>query len=545
MDWCEGLGFIIICTSLVAFGVKLHLINRYAIRDSLRQEFWRECDDFSKKYLSKTVVQLVLYFLVTAGILTFLIIDSLDDTQRLISITGLAFLIVFGVVFSKHPTKINWRQVTWGFALQFVFGLLVLRWSFGREVINCLGNKVEQFLAYTNDGSIFLYEYLVSRQPYLLGSLNDTTVAYEVAKEINESKATPGITAFVALTVIYFFNFVINILFYLGTVTWLTDTLGSAIEFTMGTTTCESVNAAANIFLGQTMSPLLIQPYIPKLTMSELHAIICSGFATIAGNVFAIYVSLGVDASHLVSASVMSAPAALAYAKLLYPETEESQTSASNKKKIPKDPNGPKGIMDAASRGAEEGATLVLNITSILISMVAFMAFLNGIVNYFAVQIGLDYINFEWILGKIFMPLAWMMGIPWDDCAIVGELIGTKLVLNEFLAYRRLGILAASGELGERTVAITTYALCGYANPASMGITLAVMSSLYPPRRPDYSKLIFRGFVAGANACFLTACFAGALISDESKEIDNLRPENDKMFRNMADVCYSEGSCQF
>ena len=364
-----------------------------------------------------------------------------------------------------------------------------------------------------------LFGYLVHRQPFIPALLSNESVAYEVATEINQAKAVSGVVVFTSLSVIYFFSFVVNILFYYGIIQRLTQVIGWFLRVTIATTACESLNAAANIFLGQAIAPLLIQPYLHKLTFSEIHVIMVSGFATIAGTTMAAYITFGVSPAHLLSASVMSAPAALAYGKLFWPETEESKTLDKDIKLTKAEGEKEEAnLIDAATRGASEAAILVLNITAIVVAFIAFVAFLNAVVSFFGGLIGHEEVTFEWFLGKVFIPLAWLMGVPWEDCEDVGYLIGIKTVVNEFIAYRELGIYINRGQLQPRSIIIATYALCGYANPGSMGVQLAVLTGLCPERKGDYAKVVVRAFIAGSCACFLTACIAGALITEDSLE---------------------------
>ena len=315
---------------------------------------------------------------------------------------------------------------------------------------------------------------------------------------------------------IIFFSFAIQILYYYGIMQRVIMKIGWLLQVTVGTTACESLNAAANIFIGQTEAPLLIKPFIHKLTMSELHAIMTGGFATIAGSVLAAYISFGVSPSHLLSASVMSAPAALAVSKLLYPETKRSRTTVD-------DINVEKGdevnALDAASRGAMSVVKICGYIAASLIAFIAFIAFVNGVLGWLGALVGFDEavgvpLSFEYITSKVFMPVAWLMGAPWEDCGQLGELIALKTIVNEFVAYGRLEEMMDAGELTPRGIIIATYALCGFSNLGAMGIQISGISALAPERRSDLAKIAFSAMLAGNVACFLTACIAGALISD-------------------------------
>lgn len=316
-----------------------------------------------------------------------------------------------------------------------------------------------------------MFGYLVNQKPFLLGKLKNGTAGFEVAEAINSAAAIKSVVVFKALSTVYFFSFLVSMLFYWGALQWLVVQLGWLLQASLGTTACESLNAAANIFLGQATAPLLVKPYLARLTRSEIHAIMTGGFATIAGTVLAAYISFGVPSAHLVSASVMSAPAALAFAKLFYPETEKSRTKAENIViEAPQEAN----VLDAATQGATSAGILVVNITAIVVAFIAFMAFLNSIAAWLGDLVGVQGVSFDFLLGKLFIPLSFLLGVDWADCEKVSRLIGIKTVLNEFIAYRELGQLIAAREISARSQVIATYALCGFANPGSIGQCLGV-----------------------------------------------------------------------
>ncbi|KAG0723856.1 Sodium/nucleoside cotransporter 2 [Chionoecetes opilio] len=373
-------------------------------------------------------------------------------------------------------------------ALQFILGLVILRWPLGRAVFQCAGDKVSAFLAFTDAGSAFVFGKLVSED---------------------------HIFAFQVLSVILFFSFCIQILYYLGVMQWVVLRVGWFLQVTIGTTACESVNAAANIFLGMTEAPLLIKPYIPDMTKSELHAVLTGGFATIAGSVLAAYISFGVDASHLLSASVMSAPAALGFAKLFYPETKPTKTSFKDLRIIKGEEAN---WLHAAMVGVTNAIPLVANIAANLVSFYAFIALCSSILNWSCTLVGVEQgvCSLENLFGWIFMPLAWVMGVQWSECGLVGELIGLKTIVNEFVAYAKLAEMKTAGLLSKRAEIIATYALCGFSNISSIGINLGGFGAMAPSRRGDLAKVVVRAMIAGSCACFLTASIAGALLSDDS-----------------------------
>lgn len=510
IDWCGGLGFLIIITVIVYCNLLyFHVIKRFLIWKRIKIQ----PSERMEQIVSKTASKWVMTLSVIAAIFIFLIIDTANDRQRLISAGGIVAIITFGAVFSKSRKDIIWRHVTWGLTLQFIFGLLILRWSYGTAFFKCLGTKVDTFLGFTDAGSSFVFGYLVNQQPFLPKLLKNGSVEQQVAESINVAHATSSVVVFKALSTVYFFSFLVSMLFYLGALQWLVIKIGWLLQATIGTTACESLNAAANIFIGQATAPFLIKPYLADLTLSEIHAVMTGGFATIAGTVLAAYVSFGVSSAHLVSASVMSAPAALAFSKLFYPETEKSKTKADNLViEAPKEAN----ILDAATQGASSAGILVVNITAIVVAFIAFMAFLNSIVAFLGDLVGISGLSFDVILGKLFIPLTFVMGVEWDDCEKISRLIGLKTILNEFIAYRELGVLIENGEISQRSTTIATYALCGFANPGSIGVQLATLSSMAPGRKADFAKVAFRAFISGTLACFLTACIAGSLYDQET-----------------------------
>jgi len=277
----------------------------------------------------------------------------------------------------------------------------------------------------------------------------------------------------------------------------------------MKTSGSETLSAAGNIFVGQTEAPLLIKPYVETMTMSELHAVMTGGFATIAGGVLAAYVSFGVPAEHLIAASVMSAPAALAMSKIMFPETEDSPTKGEVTIKLERtSTNG----LDALTSGALDGLRLALNVGAIIIAFLGVLAALNALIAFFGGLIGYPTLSLESILAVLLAPIAWLMGVPWADCSAVGTLLGKKTILNEFIAYLDLQQLIEQNAISERAVIIATYALCGFANIGSIGIQIGGIGGIAPSRQSDLAKIGVRAMIGGTLACFTTACIAGMLL---------------------------------
>lgn len=495
--WCNGDGFLILITLIAGAGILYFKVVKVYCGDFLYSNVLLFLDAQFSKVWRYRVVRLATYVTPLLAMLIFVIADAWHEPHRLISLFGVCVLLVFGFVFSTAPRKVRWRQVAWGMGLQFVLGLMILRWPLGKAVFECAGDKVSGFLAFTDEGSGFVFGDLVKPYP------DDPDPASHRA-----------IFGFKVLSVILFFSFCIQILYYYGVMQWIVLKLGWLLQVTVGTTACESVNAAANIFLGQTEAPLLIKPYLPDMTKSELHAVMTGGFATIAGSVLAAYINFGVDASHLLSASVMSAPAALAFAKLFYPETKQTKTSFKDIRIVKGEETN---WLHAAMVGVSNAIPLVANIAANLVAFYAFIAFCSSIFNWTCTLAGAEdgVCSLENLFGWIFMPLAWVMGVDWSECDLVGELIGLKTIVNEFVAYAKLSEMKKDGLLSRRAEIIATYALCGFSNISSIGINLGGFGAMAPTRRADMAKVVVRAMIAGSCACFLTACIAGTLLSDD------------------------------
>jgi CNT family concentrative nucleoside transporter len=325
---------------------------------------------------------------------------------------------------------------------------------------------------------------------------------------------TGALFAFSVLPTIIFFSSLMTLLYYVGIMQFFVRIFARLMVRTMGTSGAESLSAAGNIFVGQTEAPLLVKPFVKTMTNSELHAVMTGGFATVAGGVMAAYVGLLVAffpdiAGHLIAASVMSAPAALAISKIMYPETEESLTRGEVKLELERtDANA----IDAAARGASEGLGLALNVGAMLLAFIALLALLNGLLGWVTGFFGTP-LTMQTILGWLGAPVAWLMGTPWKDAQAVGTLLGEKTALNEFVAYLHLANMLQGGEdLSARSIVIATYALCGFANFSSIAIQIGGIGGLAPERRGDLSRMGLRAMIGGTLAAFMTACVVGILL---------------------------------
>jgi concentrative nucleoside transporter, CNT family len=411
--------------------------------------------------------------------------------ERLISLIGLLVFIAIAYLFSTNRQAVRWQPVLWGIALQLFFALFILRTPIGFAIFEFVGNLVTQFLNFSDAGASFVFGE----------NFEDFFFAFKV------------------LPTIIFFSAFISVLYHYGILQRVVQWIAWLMMRTMRTSGSESLSAAGNIFVGQTEAPLLIKPYISSMTQSELHAVMTGGFATVSGGVLAAYVSFGIPAEHLIAASVMSAPAALAISKLLYPETEDSPTAGDVKMKVERTSVS---VIDAAASGAIDGLKLALNVAAMIIAFLALLAMFNALLGWLGSLVGLPELSLELILGYLLAPVAWLMGIPWADCLQVGALLGKKTILNEFIAYLDLSELIGAGAssadaattatISERAAIITTYALCGFANIGSIGIQIGGIGGIAPDRQHDLARLGVRAMIAGTLACFMTAAIAGMLL---------------------------------
>ncbi|MGB7085127.1 MAG: NupC/NupG family nucleoside CNT transporter [Phormidesmis sp.] len=401
--------------------------------------------------------------------------------ERLVALLGLCAFIGFAYLISVNRPAIRWQPVLWGLALQLIFALFILRTAVGLAIFQWLGSVVSAFLDFSDAGASFVFGE----------NFQDFFFAFKV------------------LPTIIFFSAFISLLYHYGILQRAVQAVAWVMMRTMKTSGSETLSAAGNIFVGQTEAPLLIKPYVATMTMSELHAVMTGGFATIAGGVLAAYVSFGISPKDLIAASVMSAPAALAISKIMFPETEVSPTRGEVSLKVERTTTN--GI-DAIASGALDGLKLALNIGAMIIAFLAILAAFNALLGFVGGLFGYPNFSLEMILAVLLAPVAWLMGIPWADCSAVGTLLGKKTILNEFIAYLDLQTLIQENAISERSVTIATYALCGFANVGSIGIQLGGIGGIAPNRRTDLARIGLRAMIAGTLACFMTACIAGILL---------------------------------
>ena len=398
--------------------------------------------------------------------------------ERLIGLIGIFVLLSTAFLLSNNRSKINYKTVGWGFGLQFIFAFLILKTPIGKPFFGFFDKVITKLIGFSNNGANFLF--------------GDNPIFDSFA--------------FRVLPSIIFFSALMSVLYHFGITQRAVSFIAKIMQRSMDTSGPETLSVSANIFVGQTESPLLIKPYILKMTRSELMTLMVGGFATVAGGVLAFYVTWLANipgiAGHLLSASVMSAPAALAIAKIIYPEVEveniDNNIKLSNSKQS-------SNIIEALGIGASDGLKLAVNVGAMLIAFISIIALTNYLLSFLGTSL-------EIILGYLFQPLAWSMGIPWEDSGAIGSLLGKKIVFTELIAFRDLKEMIDGNVISKRSAIIASYALCGFANFGSIGIQLGGIGGIAPERKKDISEIIFKAMIGGAIASFITASIAGILI---------------------------------
>lgn len=396
------------------------------------------------------------------------------------SILGIIFIFLVAFLLSNNKKRINWRTVIIGFLIQFGFAVIALKWSVGKYVLGKVALGVQSVINYANEGVSFIF-----------GSLSKDGSIFAVN----------------VLSVIIFISAIVSILYYLGVMQFVIKIIGGGLAKLLGTSKLETISASANIFLGQTEAPLLIKPYVGKLTESELFTVMVGGLASVSGSILVGYSLLGIPIEYLVSASFMAAPAGLVISKIILPEIKEAEVN--NEIEMVKDDSA--NVVDAAAKGAIDGLGLVLNIAAILLAFVALIALVNGLIGWIGGWFGFADLSLQTILGYIFSPVAAVIGVPWNEAVTAGSLIGQKVILNEFVAFTSLSPLM--GTLSAKTVAIVTFSLCGFANISSIAILIGGIGGMAPNRKHDIARLGWKAVAAGTLCNLLSATIAGLLIS--------------------------------
>ena len=416
---------------------------------------------------------------------------------RFTGVLGLITMFALAWIFSTNRKAIRWRTVVWGLGLQILFAFMVLKWSFGQRVLHAAGNAVNHLLAFAFAGSTFVFGDLADSHSKIGAAFGTNFFAFQV------------------LPTIIFISAFFAVLYYLGIMQLVIRGFAKAMQWTMKVSGAESLNVAASIFMGQTEAPLTIRPFLPGATRSELMTIMTSGMAHVSGGIMAAYILYGISASSLLAAVIMTAPGTILISKMLVPETEKPATEGVVQ--IPEDAqHKDENLIGSIARGTIDGGRLAFNVGIMLISFLALIALLNGILGGTHNFLGAHHIPFphslDAILGFFFAPIAWLIGIPWHDAPIVGNLLGTRMVLNELVAYTYLGGYAKAGALAARSVTIATFALCGFANLSSIGIQIGGIGALAPNRRNELAKLGFRAMLAGTMANLMSASIVGILV---------------------------------
>jgi concentrative nucleoside transporter, CNT family len=404
--------------------------------------------------------------------------------KRLTGIFGMALILGIGIALSRNRRAISWRVVGWGLGLQLAFAIFVLQVTFGRDLFSTLGDVVKTILGYSYVGSAFVFG------------------------EIGKQQSSLGVIfAFQVLPAIIFVSALFAILYYLGVMQLVVKAFAIVMNKVMGASGAESLNVAASIFMGQTEAPLTIRPFLNKMTRSELMTVMTAGMAHVSGSIMAAYIAFGIEARHLLTAVIMTAPGTIMMAKIIEPETETPETLGGVKVEIPRtDVN----VVDAAARGTTDGLYLMLNVIAMLVSFIALVALVNGGFGWVHGHVSWFPDTVQTVLGWIFRPIAWAMGVPWHDSGTIGSLLGERMVLNEFIAFKDLGPMRA--QLDPLSFTIATFALCGFANVSSVGIQIGGIGALAPERKHDLALLGFRAMIAGTLANFLSATLAGMLL---------------------------------
>jgi len=405
--------------------------------------------------------------------------------ERFIAIIGMIVLLAIAYAMSNNRSKIDYRLVGWGLGLQLIFALFILKTPIGLPFFEFFDDIIKKLLEFSDKGGDFLFASFVTNQ------VDAPLINFAVR----------------VLPTVIFFSALIGILYHLGVMQFVVKWIAKVVQKTMGTSGSETLSVVGSIFVGQTEAPLLVKPFVKTMTKSELMTIMVGGFATVAGGVMAIYVAMlsnvpGI-AGHLMAASIMSAPAAIVVAKIIYPELEESETAGTLQVTVEKTANN---AMEAMGDGAIDGMKLAANIGAMLIAIVAMVAMFDGILSFANTSLAE-------ILGFLFKPLAFLMGAPWEEAGVLGTLLGEKIVLTELVAYKDLSILTNEGSISDRTAIIASYALCGFANFASIGIQMGGIGGIAPSRKKDIANFALKAMVGGALASWLTACIAGMLIT--------------------------------
>ncbi|MBY6062763.1 NupC/NupG family nucleoside CNT transporter [Pseudidiomarina sediminum] len=410
------------------------------------------------------------------------------------SFLGIAILFAIAILFSTNRKSINWRTVGGAFAIQLLLGAFVLYVPFGQDVLYSVANGVATVISFTNAGIEFMFGNLVSKEHGFIFAIQ-------------------------VLSVIVFFSSLISVLYYLGIMKWVIRILGGGLQKIIGSSRPESMSAAANIFVGQTEAPMMVRPFIASMTRSELFAVMVGGMCSVSGSVLAGYAGVGVELKYLIAASFMAAPAGLLMAKIIMPELDNPredidniiEESSSQKAGDVQVEDRSVNVIDAAAAGASSGVQLAINVGAMLIAFVALIALVNGIFGWVGGWFGYPDLSLQQLFGYVFQPIAYVLGVSWDEAQLAGSFIGQKLVINEFVAY--LDFVNYKDQLSMHSQVIITFVLCGFANFSSIAILLGGLGGMAPSRRHDIARLGMRALLAATLANMMSAAIAGFFYS--------------------------------
>lgn len=405
---------------------------------------------------------------------------------RFTGLLGILTMLGLAYVFSTNRRAIRKKTVAWGLGLQILFAIFVLRFSIGAKLFQSAGDVVTHLLSYSVEGSKFVFGKL---------GVNTPDVGF--------------IFAFQVLPTIIFIAAFFAILYYLRVMQFIVFIAAIVMKWLMGTSGAESLNVAASIFMGQTEAPLTIRPYLPNVTRSELMTIMTSGMAHVSGGIMAAYIAYGAEAKHLLTAVIMTAPGTILISKMLVPETEEPQTAGRVELKRTEEEKK-ENFLGAIARGTSDGLQLAINVAAMLIAFLALIALTNGILGGIHGWVSWFPSSLQQIFGFVLSPIAWLIGVPWHDAREIGNLLGTRMVLNELVAFTQLGPMKAT--LDPRSFTIATFAICGFANFSSIGIQIGGIGALAPNKREELARLGLRAMLAGTMANLISASIVGVLL---------------------------------
>lgn len=474
---------LIIITSIVVF-----FIFYYTIKAKFGKQIYRGVLRPIEMLVRRngTILKYIFIPAIAIGIIFYLAFEVVKDVRQLQSLSGVIAFVLLLYMFSMYPDRINWRPVIWGFFLQFVMGVIVLRWKHGYNAVKWLSDRITQFINYSNEGAAAVFG-----DPFLLFH--------------------PFV--FVGMPMLIYVGAVMSILYYFGLTQRVAGKVGWLMQLTLGTTAVETLSVSANIFLNGMDTMLMLRPYLDRLTRSEFHCFLVGNHATVAGFAFAIFVLMGAPPQHLLSAAVMSAPAAIAISKLSYPEIEESTTKTQKDVEVEK--SSETNVMEAAANGAGIAGKTAMAVVVNMLAFVSMLGFVNATLAWLGNRVGIVQLSFQKICSYLLYPVSIVMGIEPSDAKEVGSLLGFKVFTSEILAYQELGDSIANNRLSTRSAAIATYALCGFSGFANLAIAVGVWNAVCPSKTREMARQMMRAVVNANIACFMTACTAGLLYNPE------------------------------